>query len=299
MLQDDIETFRRYLQQEQNASELTVSGYCDDLEMYRHHAESLAGCALTPSEADLDLVRSWLGSMMEAGLRASSVARRLAAVKAFYRYLLKTGQIQKNPISKLRAPKGEKPLPVYVPTEEIEQILAQEPAPEDWVAERDRLIIAMLYECGLRRSELAGLQDKDVDSLGCKLKVLGKGNKERIVPFGQGLKEQINRWRITRDKEFGDSVTFFLTLKGKPMTGADVYRVVHRELSVVPNLARRGAHALRHSFATDMLNNGAELVAIKELMGHSQISTTVRYTHTSFKQLQSMYNAHPRAKKKN
>ena len=298
MSQDLREDYENYLKYEQNFSALTVSAYTEDLKSYLESSSLFLGEELNPSEQDLDLVRRWLNGMMTKGDKASSVARRLASVKGFYKYLLKMGRISRNPIANLRPPRGEKPLPVYVPTNYINEILDEELEPYDWVALRNKLIVAVLYECGLRRSELAGLQDDDVDIEGRKLKVLGKGNKERIVPFGTGLAEELSKWRQTRDELFGESETFFLSLRGKPMTGEGVYAIVHKYLKAVPGLARRGAHALRHSFATDMLNNGADLIAIKELMGHSNVSTTVTYTHTSFKQLQKVYNAHPRAKKK-
>lgn len=298
MSQDLREDYENYLKYEQNFSALTVSAYTEDLKSYLESSSLFLGEELNPSEQDLDLVRRWLNGMMTKGDKASSVARRLASVKGFYKYLLKMGRISRNPIANLRPPRGEKPLPVYVPTNYINEILDEELEPYDWVALRNKLIVAVLYECGLRRSELAGLKDDDVDIEGRKLKVLGKGNKERIVPFGTGLAEELSKWRQTRDELFGESETFFLSLRGKPMTGEGVYAIVHKYLKAVPGLARRGAHALRHSFATDMLNNGADLIAIKELMGHSNVSTTVTYTHTSFKQLQKVYNAHPRAKKK-
>ena len=298
MSQDLREDYENYLKYEQNFSALTVSAYTEDLKSYLESSSSFLGEELNPSEQDLDLVRRWLNGMMTKGDKASSVARRLASVKGFYKYLLKMGRISRNPIANLRPPRGEKPLPVYVPTNYINEILDEELEPYDWVALRNKLIVAVLYECGLRRSELAGLKDDDVDIEGRKLKVLGKGNKERIVPFGAGLADELSKWRQTRDELFGESETFFLSLRGKPMTGEGVYAIVHKYLKAVPGLARRGAHALRHSFATDMLNNGADLIAIKELMGHSNVSTTVTYTHTSFKQLQKVYNAHPRAKKK-
>lgn len=298
MSQNLREDYENYLKYEQNFSALTVSAYTEDLKSYLESSSLFLGEELQPSEQDLDLVRRWLNGMMTKGDKASSVARRLASVKGFYKYLLKMGRISRNPIANLRPPRGEKPLPVYVPTNYINEILDEEVEPYDWVALRNKLIVAVLYECGLRRSELAGLKDDDVDIEGRKLKVLGKGNKERIVPFGTGLAEELSKWRQTRDELFGESETFFLSLKGKPMTGEGVYAIVHKYLKAVPGLARRGAHALRHSFATDMLNNGADLIAIKELMGHSNVSTTVTYTHTSFKQLQKVYNAHPRAKKK-
>lgn len=298
MSQDLREDYENYLKYEQNFSALTVSAYTEDLKSYLESSSLFLGEELNPSEQDLDLVRRWLNGMMTKGDKASSVARRLASVKGFYKYLLKMGRISRNPIANLRPPRGEKPLPVYVPTNYINEILDEELEPYDWVALRNKLIVAVLYECGLRRSELAGLKDDDVDIEGRKLKVLGKGNKERIVPFGTGLAEELSKWRQIRDELFGESETFFLSLRGKPMTGEGVYAIVHKYLKAVPGLARRGAHALRHSFATDMLNNGADLIAIKELMGHSNVSTTVTYTHTSFKQLQKVYNAHPRAKKK-
>lgn len=298
MSQDLRKDYENYLKYEQNFSALTVSAYTEDLKSYLESSSLFLGEELNPSEQDLDLVRRWLNGMMTKGDKASSVARRLASVKGFYKYLLKMGRISRNPIANLRPPRGEKPLPVYVPTNYINEILDEELEPYDWVALRNKLIVAVLYECGLRRSELASLKDDDVDIEGRKLKVLGKGNKERIVPFGVSLAEELSKWRQTRDELFGESETFFLSLRGKPMTGEGVYAIVHKYLKAVPGLARRGAHALRHSFATDMLNNGADLIAIKELMGHSNVSTTVTYTHTSFKQLQKVYNAHPRAKKK-
>lgn len=296
-LEDRIESFEQYLRYEQNASNLTCRVYLEDLKMYTAHCQALTGEELSPSEQDTDLVRSWLGSMMSEGYKASSVARRLASVKSFYKYLLKMDIIKHNPLKNLRSPRGEKPLPVYVPTEYIDEILNEKPESYDWESIRNQLIIAILYECGLRRSELAGLDDNDVDTAGRKLKVLGKGNKERIIPFGHSLATQIEEWRQIRTEVFGDVKPFLLSNKGKQMTGEIIYNIVRKSLNAVPNLARRGAHTLRHSFATDMLNNGADLVAIKELMGHNNISTTVRYTHTSFRQLQEMYNAHPRSKK--
>ncbi|WP_304621723.1 ribosome hibernation-promoting factor, HPF/YfiA family [Porphyromonas macacae] len=141
------------------------------------------------------------------------------------------------------------------------------------------------------------MQDLDVDVAGRCLKVLGKGDKERIIPFGERLSGMIKKWRIIRDKKVGNPKFFFVSLKGRPMKAEEVYPVVYRFLQGVPNLSRRGPHTLRHSFATDLLNEGADLMAIKELLGHERISTTVQYTHTTFRQLQMMYNAHPRAQK--
>ena len=293
---DLFQRFEDYLRYELDASPRTVSSYSRDLERYRRYAEECLAEPFNPSEGDLDLVRGWLSSSLDAGVKASSVGKYLSSVKSFYRYLLKLGIIRRSPIQQLRPPKADKPLPVYVPTEELNRLIDEpQEQTEDWQAVRDRLILAMLYECGLRRSELAGLADSDVDTRQRQLKVLGKGRKERIVPFGEQLAEAIEHWRRERTQIFGHSPHFLLSSRGKPLSDGAIYRVVHAALHDVPKLTRRGAHALRHSFATDMLNAGGDLMLLRELMGHNSVSTTVRYTHTSFEQLRKLYAAHPRA----
>lgn len=295
---DIIEEFEKYLSFEKNYSELTVSAYISDIKEYAEYMQAMTGCDFQISENDKDIIRSFMSSLMDKGLKATYVNRKLAAIKSFYKYTLKRGLIDKNPAYLLRGPKQEKPLPVYVPTKEVMNIINTEIDEEDVISVRNRLIITILYECGLRRSEVATLLDKDVDANNKQLKVLGKGSKFRIIPFGNALKEMIIDWRNKRKKITHQYCeTFFISLKGEPMKPYDVYTVAHKALETVPNLSRRGAHALRHSFATDMMGQGADLLSIKELMGHSSINTTVRYTHASFKQLQHMYNAHPRAQK--
>lgn len=290
-----LAAFEQYMLHERNASLQTLQAYRADLTTYIDYCAECLGEDFMPSAADLDLVRGWLSRQLDHGGKASSVARRLSAAKSWYRYLTKIGHLDSSPITALKAPRRERPLPAFVPTQELNRIL-DETIDEDSVREqRDRLIIAMLYECGLRRSELAGLRSEDVHLSRRTLKVLGKGDKERIVPFGISLAEMIACWVDIRDSTFGKSDSFFVTLRGKPMKGGDVYAVVRSKLASIPNLARRGAHTLRHSFATDMLNSGADLVKLRELMGHSSVATTVQYTHTSFRQLQQVYNAHPRA----
>ncbi len=298
MLGHFLERYRRYLAEEQNRSDLTVDGYMRDLQSYLDFCRSYIGEELRPSVKDSHLVDMWLNDMMKSGYKASSSSRKLYAVKGFYKFLHKIGHIPYSPMTAQKPPKGTKALPVFVPNEDMERILQDGAESEDVETLRNHLILAMLYECGLRRSELLGLRDIDVNTRDRRLKVLGKGAKERVVFFGKNLAQEIEHWRTLRDKTFGQSEQFFLSLRGKKMSISELYKVVRSALSTVPNLARRGPHTLRHTFATDMLNGGADLKAIKELMGHSRLSTTVVYTHTSFKQIQQMYNAHhPRAKK--
>ena len=292
---DAVQAFLDYLRHEAAASPLTIETYQSDLKSFTAYAEERLGEYFTPSEGDLDLVRGWLSMKLDDGVKASTVGRCLTSVKSFYRYLLKSELLKRNPIQALRPPKADRPLPVYVPTKEMEEMLSGEVDPTDWQAVRDRLILTMLYECGLRRSEIAGLRDRAVDTTERQLKVLGKGRKERIVPFGKGLTEAIDAWRHLRTSIFGLTESFFVNSKGKAMTPRAIYQVAHTALATVPNLSRRGAHVLRHTFATDMLNSGADLMLLRELMGHSSVSTTVRYTHTSFEQLKKLYAAHPRA----
>lgn len=300
-IDDLIEAFATYISLEMNYSKLTLEAYISDVREYVDHVKSKFDEEFVISSDDKDFLRGFMSNLMDKGLKASYVNRKLSALKSFYKYALKIGVIDKNPASLLKGPKQDKPLPVYVPTKEIMSIIDKEIDENDFLQVRNRLIIAMLYECGLRRAELAGLLYNDVDVNGRQIKVLGKGDKHRFIPFGMSLCDMIKDWIDKRKFILANNATecntFFISLKGKPMNTYDVYQVVHKELMTIPNLSRRGAHALRHSFATDMMGSGADLISIKELMGHSSISTTVRYTHTSFKQLQQMYNAHPRAQK--
>ncbi len=225
---DSIRTFLDYLSHEAAASPLTIETYQSDLRSFTAYAEERLGEPFVPSEGDLDLVRGWLSVKLDEGLKASTVGRCLTSVRSFYRHLLKTGQIKRNPIQALRPPKAARPLPVYVPTEDMEQMLSEEVDPTDWRAVRDHLILTMLYECGLRRSEIAGLRDQAVDTTERQLKVLGKGRKERIVPFGKGLAEEIEAWRHLRTSIFGTTESFFVSSKGTPMAPRAVYQVAAR-----------------------------------------------------------------------
>ena len=293
--QDHIHAFLDYLRHEQDASPMTIDNYAKDLRDYKAYVEDRLGEYFVPSEGDLDLVRSWLSMRLDSGSKASSIGKYLASLKSFYRYLLKVGVLKQSPIQTLRPPKAAKPLPVFVPTDEMTELLEAEVNEQDWKQVRDRLILTMLYECGLRRSELAGLSDAAVDTDQRQLRVLGKGRKERIIPFGESLAQGIIQWRALRTQVFGSVSSFFVSADGSAMKPSAVYQVAHTALATVPNLARRGAHVLRHTFATDMLNSGADLMLLRELMGHNSVSTTVRYTHTSFEQLKQIYQAHPRA----
>ena len=285
-----------YLRLERNASPLTLTTYRPAIVSYMECALELASDEWQPSDADRDLVRNWIMQQMDDELTSTTVNKNLSAVKSFYKYLQLRGLIDNNPTRYLRGPKREHTLPSFLTQAQVEEALETiSPDPEDFLAVRNRLIIETIYQTGLRRAEVASLETQQVDLNSMSLRVVGKGRKERIIPFGETLKEQMRNYLTLKERKVGQSRYFFVTLKCRPLSGADVYQVVHKALDVVPGLPRRGAHTLRHSFATEMLNAGAPITSIKELLGHSNLETTTRYTHTSFEQLKQLYHAHPRA----
>lgn len=295
-LQQTLEAFMEYLRLERNASPLTLTTYRPAITSYMECALELASDEWQPSDADRDLVRNWIMKQMDDELTSTTINKNLSAVKSFYKYLQLRGLIDNNPTRYLRGPKREHTLPSFLTQAQVEEALETiSTDPEDFLAVRNRLIIETIYQTGLRRAEVASLETQQVDLAAMSLRVVGKGRKERIVPFGEALKEQMKDYLTLKERKVGQSRYFFVTLKCRPLSGADVYQVVHKALDVVPGLPRRGAHTLRHSFATEMLNAGAPITSIKELLGHSNLETTTRYTHTSFEQLKQLYHAHPRA----
>lgn len=295
-LQQTLESFMEYLRLERNASPLTLTTYRPAIKSYMESALELASDEWSPSDADRDLVRNWIMQQMDDELTSTTVNKNLSAVKSFYKYLQLRGLIDSNPTRYLRGPKREHTLPSFLTQAQIKEALETiSTDPKDFLAVRNRLIIETIYQTGLRRAEVASLETQQVDLKSMSLRVVGKGRKERIVPFGEALKKQMDAYLTLKKRKVGQSRYFFVTLKCRPLSGADVYQVVHKALDAVPGLPRRGAHTLRHSFATEMLNAGAPITSIKELLGHSNLETTTRYTHTSFEQLKQLYHAHPRA----
>jgi len=251
-----------------------------------------------PAEVDSDMIRSWMVSLMTQGLSARSVNRKLSSLKSFWHYLKRRGLVSSNPVQKILAPKVRKVLPVFLKEKEMEVLL--EPL-ADSVASfselRNRLILDLLYSTGMRLSELIGLTDEALDLEGCSLRVTGKRNKQRIIPFGEELKDSIDLYIRSRSELFLERPASLLVREnGLPLYPQMVYRIVHAKLAEVGTLTKNSPHVLRHTFATTLLNRGAELNAVKELLGHSSLSATEVYTHTTFAELNKVYKqAHPRA----
>lgn len=295
-----IESFLDYLRYERNYSEKTIAEYGRDIVQFRNFLLKGSDEAFDPDAVTADDVREWIVLQMDAGCATSTANRKLSSLRSFYKYLLKQGQATKDPLRKIDGPKGKKALPVFVRESEMNRLLDDVVFSDSFTGCRDRLILQTFYVTGIRLSELIGLDDADVDFMASQLKVTGKRNKQRLIPFGDELKQSLADYVTIRNGEIQRlSDAFFVTGKGKRMNQSQVYNVVKQNLSKVVTLQKRSPHVLRHTFATAMLNNDAELVAVKELLGHSSLSTTAIYTHTTFEELKKVYKqAHPRAYKK-
>lgn len=291
-----IGEFLDYLRFEKNRSELTVSSYAEDLKAFEAYFKNL-DMLLSWETVDADVIRGWMESMMDKGNRATSVNRRLSALRSFYRYALARQKVARDPSRMIKGPKKAKPLPQFLKEEEMNRLLDVVEWGDDFESVRARTMLMTFYETGIRLSELTGLDDTAIDWANHAVKVLGKRNKQRIIPLGEELEHTLLIYIRVRDEQVkaGDGA-LFVTRKGERMSGDQVRNEVKRCLSLVSTLSKRSPHVLRHTFATAMLNHEAGLESVKKLLGHESLSTTEIYTHTTFEQLKRVYQeAHPRA----
>ena len=292
----NIDKFLDYLKCELNRSQRTVDNYRDDLEHFEKFARSLSD-SFSWETVDADIVRDWMAQMIEDGNKAASVCRRLSALKMFYRYALRKGLVSSDPVHRIQGPKKEKVLPQFLKESELENLLDRQQWDTDYLSVRARTIIILFYETGMRVSELVGLNDEDVSFVNREIKVTGKGNKQRIIPFGDELSNTLHEYMRLRDASLDKkSSALVLSRKGERITTQNVRQIVKENLSRVSSLKKKSPHVLRHTFATAMLNHNAGIENLKKLLGHASLSTTEIYTHTTFEQLKRVYNeAHPRA----
>ncbi len=292
-----IDSFLQYLRYEKGFSSHTVSSYSYDLSQYQDFVLREKS-AFDPKETNAAQVRQWIIFLMENGYSPLSVNRKLSALKSFFRYLFRLKHIEIDPVKKVSGPKANKVLPSFVKERDMEMILDDSETDLTFESVRDNTIIEFFYTTGIRCAELVGLKDNDVDLDAGLLKVTGKRNKQRLIPFSGRLKEAADIYLKARqevDHEKQDSA-FFVRRDGRCLTNSLVYRIVNARLSEIPGLSKKSPHVLRHTFATSMLNNGADLNAVKELLGHASLSSTEVYTHTTFEELKKVYHqAHPRA----
>jgi integrase/recombinase XerC len=291
-----IEQFLDYLRYERNKSQETVSRYEQALRAFEAFFGKLDG-EVTWATVDADIIRDWMASQLDDGAKATTVNTNLSAVRSFYRFALVRRLVEKDPAHLITGPKKEKPLPQFLREKEMDELLDEKEWGKDYKDVRARTLLLLFYETGIRLSELLGLDDVDVDFTTGQLKVTGKRDKQRIVPFGTELADSLKQYMSLRDQKVAkQSQALFLTEKGCRMTKSQVYYIVKKHLSEVTTLKKRSPHVLRHTFATAMLNHEAGLESVKKLLGHVSLETTEIYTHTTFEQLKRVYKeAHPRA----
>lgn len=290
------DSFLDYLLYERNYSEKTIKSYREDLRQFEDFAKEEIGDS-APSVVKAELVREWIVSLMDKGYTSTSINRKLSSLRSFYKYLLKKGDVTVNPLQKVTGPKNKKPLPVFLKESEMDILLDETNFGEGFKGCRDHLVIAMFYATGIRLAELIGLDDKDVDFASSLIKVTGKRNKQRLIPFDEELKVTMEEYINARNEAVPVRTdAFFVRENGERLSRSIVENLVKRNLSKVVTVKKRSPHVLRHTFATTMLNHDAELGAIKELLGHESLATTEVYAHTTFEELKKVYNqAHPRA----
>lgn len=291
-----IDSFLDHLRYERNYSERTITSYRIDLLQFGEYLKKKEE-KNEFTTADADLVRGWVVSLMDEKCKPASVNRKLSSLRSFYRFLIREGKMAVNPMAKVVGPKKKKPLPVFLREDEMNRLLDEVSFEEGFEGCRNRMILEMFYATGMRLSELIGLNDADVDFSSKLIKVTGKRNKQRLIPFGKELEEDLLIYIKVRNEALPErEKSLFVRKNGMRMYPVQVYRLVRRSLSKVVTLKKRSPHVLRHTFATAMLNDNAQLGAVKELLGHESLATTEVYTHTTFEELKKVYEqAHPRA----
>ena len=285
--------FEKYLRFERELSDNTVKSYMRDLKIYieyLYHSES------SVRDANKTLILTYLVQLQKDQKSTATISRNIASIRSLYQYLLNEGEIRKDPTINLKTPKKEKKIPEILSLEEVEIFLCQ-PDTETSKGVRDRAMLELLYATGMRSEEIITLEDDNVDISSNTLLVHGKGNKERMIPFGESTRLYLLKYLDVRNQEIENRTSYlFVRKNGQKMYARMVYAIVNKHLSGIKTLSIKSPHVLRHSFATAMLNNGAEINAIKNLLGHASLSSTQIYTHVTFKELKKVYdNAHPRA----
>ena len=292
----NTELFLNYLKYEKRYSRNTLTAYENDLDQFILFGKKLVE-DFCVEEVNYHLIRQWIVSLMDNGISAKSVNRKISTLKTFFKFLMREGVIEKNPTDKIAIPKMGKKLPVFVQEKEMNRLLDGRFFTEDFEGRRDKAVVSLFYGTGIRLSELVGIRFSDLNLNEKMVKVNGKRDKQRLVPFPLEISTVLTDYITLRNELFPDSGNFlFLTENGDPVYNKLIYRIVKKQLSLVTTVEKKSPHILRHSYATHLLNRGADLNAIKELLGHANLAATQIYTHTTFEQLKKVYKqAHPRA----
>ena len=284
--------FITYLSSEKRFSEHTIKSYTTDLKQFTYFLSSEFQIIDEINEISFQIIRTWIASLLEKGLSPRSVNRKISTLKTYFKFLIREGKLIENPMMKVVAPKSKKRLPVFIEEDQIASLLNEVQFEEGFVGQRNRLIIELFYVTGIRLSELINIKISDVDFNNQSIKVLGKRNKERIIPLSSTTINSLNNFIENNQKNH----FLFTNLDGMKLYTKLVYRLVNKYIAKISSVNKKSPHILRHTFATHMLNNGADINAIKELLGHANLSATQVYTHNTIEKLKTVYKqAHPRA----
>lgn len=297
-LPEAIQSFADYLKYQKRYSQHTLRSYTDDLAQFGDYlAKEFEMKAVQVSELTPTFIRSWLASLKDDELSSRSINRKISTLKSFFKYHIRTGALAQTPMTQVSSPKVAKRLPAFVKQEETATLLKDVEFPDDWKGRTDRLLIELLYNAGLRSAEVISLKELQVDVSKRVIKVLGKGNKERIIPVSPKLVADIQAYISAKKELEGEGTQQLLcTEAGRPLYAGYVYKAVKFYLNHVTTIQKKSPHVLRHTFATHLLNNGADLNSVKELLGHSSLAATQVYTHHTIEKLKDVYKkAHPKA----
>ena len=291
---EHLETYLQYMEYERRYSPHTIDAYRRDLSQFAGFLSENGEQAI---DVDFRMIRRWIVALVNQGDKPRTVNRKIASLRSYFMYLMKRGQITINPMEKVGPLKTEKRLPAYVAADKMDELLDENPAaPDDFKTMRDRMTLELFYMTGMRLSELIRLKDSDLDPAAMTVKALGKRNKERIIPLTAQFCNELHRYMLLKKSAFPDAERLFILDSGKPLYEKWVQRLTDNRLGTVTPMKKRSPHVLRHSFATNMLDNGAELSAIKDILGHASLAATQVYTHNSLKRIKKVYQqAHPRA----
>ena len=286
-----LEDFINYIKSEKRFSKYTITSYETDLNQFFNFIQ-LEYQITKPQDVSFKLIRNWISSLLENNLKSTSVNRKISSLKSYYKFLLVSNYVDTNPTLKLISPKSSKKLPVFVEKDNMDSLFDKDFFEDSYEGKRDKLIIELFYFTGMRLSELINIKTSDIDKVNSQIKVIGKRNKERLIPITfntlKDLNEFINFYEIEN--------FLFADGNGKKLYSKKVYRIVNKYLTKISSIKKKSPHVLRHSFATHMLNNGADINAIKEILGHANLSATQIYTHNSIKKLKNVHKqAHPKA----
>ena len=291
-----IQSFLSYIEYERRYSKHTIESYRNDLEQFGLYLKS------EYQKDDMELashleIRSWIVQMMEKEITPRSINRKLSTLKSFFKFLMRKGVVKKSPLAKVLAPKTSKRLPMFVENSGIERLLTDTEFPEGFEGARDKMILDLFYGTGMRRSELNNLKESDIDSYNAQIKVLGKGNKERIIPIQPQLRTALKEYVDLKNQSIASpSIYLFVNREGKLLNPSNIYQIVKKYLNLITTIDKKSPHVLRHTFATHLMNNGADINAVKELLGHASLAATQVYTHNTIDKLKNIYKqAHPKA----